>query len=166
MQLFIHGNFGTSFWWPDVFPDINQLGLGKKCWNLVTSSAEVEFCLVLSMQIIWWEIFSWSFPSKFQVQSLLHSVVLSTRLPMLKLQRSWNIDNNFECLFQSFVWCKTEIVSQMLLWGGRAVGGGNVAVARTCTMMFFEPQIAVSGINLHFLASFLDCVLYTCHCEH
>ena len=44
-QLSIHGNIETRFWWLDVLPDINQFGLGKRCWNLATSSAVVEFCL-------------------------------------------------------------------------------------------------------------------------
>ena len=47
-QLSIPGNIETRFWWPDVLPDINQLGLGKRRWNLfylATSSAVVEFCL-------------------------------------------------------------------------------------------------------------------------
>ena len=44
-QSSIHGNVEMSFWWPDVLPDINQLGLGKGHWNQATSSAEVEFCL-------------------------------------------------------------------------------------------------------------------------
>ena len=38
-------NVGTSLWWQDVLPDVNQLGLGKRRWNLVTSSVEVEFHL-------------------------------------------------------------------------------------------------------------------------
>ena len=29
-QLSIHGNNGSSFWGPDVLPDVNQLGLGKR----------------------------------------------------------------------------------------------------------------------------------------
>ena len=32
-------------WWLDVLPDVNQLGLGKRCWNLAASSANVEFRL-------------------------------------------------------------------------------------------------------------------------
>ena len=43
--LSIHGNVGASFWWWDAFPLTNQLGLGKRCWNLETSSAVVEFPL-------------------------------------------------------------------------------------------------------------------------
>ena len=30
----IHGNVGASFWWRDALPHTNQLGLGKRCWNL------------------------------------------------------------------------------------------------------------------------------------
>ena len=36
-QLSIHGNVGTRFWGPDVLPDVNQLGLGKRRFNLATS---------------------------------------------------------------------------------------------------------------------------------
>ena len=45
MQLSIHGNVRTCFWWPDVLSDVNQLDLGKRHWNLATSSAEIEFRL-------------------------------------------------------------------------------------------------------------------------
>ena len=37
--------FWTSFWWLDVLPDINQLRLGKRHWNLAISLAEVEYRL-------------------------------------------------------------------------------------------------------------------------
>ena len=48
-QPSIHGNVGTSFWWPDDLPDVNQIGLGKRCWNVASYSAEIEFrlCTVL-----------------------------------------------------------------------------------------------------------------------
>ena len=39
----IHGKVGASLWWRDALPHTNQLGLGKRCWNLETSSAVVEF---------------------------------------------------------------------------------------------------------------------------
>ena len=44
--LSIYGNVGMRFLWPDVLPDINQLELGMRRWNLATSSAEVEFRLL------------------------------------------------------------------------------------------------------------------------
>ena len=44
-QLSIRGNVGTSFWWLDVFPDASQIGLGKRNWNLATSSKAVSFHL-------------------------------------------------------------------------------------------------------------------------
>ena len=33
-QLFIPGKDGASFWWQDALPHTNQLGLGKRRWNL------------------------------------------------------------------------------------------------------------------------------------
>ena len=41
-QLSILGDVETSFWWSDVLPNANQLGLGERCWNLTTSSADVR----------------------------------------------------------------------------------------------------------------------------
>ena len=34
---------GVSFWWRDALPHTTQLGLGKRRWNLETSSTVVEF---------------------------------------------------------------------------------------------------------------------------
>ena len=51
-QLSIHGNVWTSFWWPDVLPDVSQLRLGKICWNLPSSSAEIQFCLHIELTCI------------------------------------------------------------------------------------------------------------------
>ena len=34
------------FWWRDAFPYTNQLGLGKRRWNLEATSAVVEFPLL------------------------------------------------------------------------------------------------------------------------
>ena len=42
-QLSVHGNVGESFWWWDALPHTTQLGLGKRRFNLETSSAVVEF---------------------------------------------------------------------------------------------------------------------------
>ena len=40
----LSGNVGARFfWWWDALPHTNQLGLGKRCWNLETSSAVAEF---------------------------------------------------------------------------------------------------------------------------
>ena len=33
-QLSIPGKVGASFWWRDALPHTNQLGLGKRRWNL------------------------------------------------------------------------------------------------------------------------------------
>ena len=45
VTIVYHGNVGMSFWCSDVLPDANQLGLGKRRWNLATSPAEIEFRL-------------------------------------------------------------------------------------------------------------------------
>ena len=50
-QLSIHGNARVSCWRPDALPDVNQLGSGKRHWNLTTSSAEMEFCLCIIITI-------------------------------------------------------------------------------------------------------------------
>ena len=36
-------DIGASFWWRNALPHFNQLGLGKRHWNLETSSAVVEY---------------------------------------------------------------------------------------------------------------------------
>ena len=50
--LSIHVNVGTSFWWPDVLPVINKLGLVKGCRNRATKSVEAEFCSASSEQML------------------------------------------------------------------------------------------------------------------
>ena len=51
-QLSIHGNVGTSFWWLDVPPEANQLGIGKRCRILANSSVAVEFRLSTNTYLI------------------------------------------------------------------------------------------------------------------
>ena len=48
-QLSIHGNVGMSFWWPDVLPGVNQLGLRKRRWNLATFSGSWIYTKNFSM---------------------------------------------------------------------------------------------------------------------
>ena len=48
MKQLFHGNIETSFRWPDVLSNTNQLRFGKRSWNLAVSSAAVEF------RFRWW----------------------------------------------------------------------------------------------------------------
>ena len=50
------------FSWLDVLPAVNQLGLGKICWNLATSSVEVEFRLRTINFLKYLSTYPWTLP--------------------------------------------------------------------------------------------------------
>ena len=59
---------GASFWWRDALP--HQLGLGKRHWNLETSSAVVEFPPPYRK----WRVYIWNIFDLIQIYAIISKI--------------------------------------------------------------------------------------------